>query len=514
YGIELEEFPAQIAQVAMWLVDHQMNMRASVEFGLYFARIPLTTAANIAHGNALQMDWRNVVAAERVDFVMGNPPFVGKNFQTKTQKAEMQSLSGGKSIASLDYVCAWYFKTKELLEDNPCIEAAFVSTNSITQGEQVPTFWTPLLEAGVKINFAHRTFAWNNEAKGVAAVHCVIIGFGVRERAEKRLFTYADIKSDPVEITAAKINPYLVDAENVVLENRREPLCPVTPMLFGSKPADGGYLLLSENEKAELLKQEPRAKPYIKKYLNADEFLYNKPRYCLWLVDCPPHELRKMPQVMARVQQVKKMRTASPKIPTQKLAATPAVFAEIRQSKSKYLLVPRVTSEHRVYIPAGYVQSSHICGDANIQIPNATLYDFGVFTSLMHMAWMRAVCGRLESRYRYSAKIVYNNFPWPKNPTAKQTADIKTAAQAVLNARDLFPDSTLADLYDPAAMPPRLLKAHQKLDKTVDRAYRPAAFPTEAARVAFLFDLYQQYTAPAIDPAQGKRARAGMKKGL
>ena len=510
YGIEIEEFPAQIAQVALWLVDHQMNLLVSKEFGTYFARIPLTASATITHGNALQRDWRGIIAPEKLHYIMGNPPFIGKNFQNSEQKQDLKRIYGeSKYGASLDYVTAWYKKSLRYIADNNKIKCAFVSTNSITQGEQVYMLWPDLLADGIHIHFAHRTFQWTNEARGKAAVHCVIIGFGLQEAKIKRLFEYQNIKGEPHEIKTKNINPYLVSAENIILENRRKPICPVTPMLYGSKPADGGHLLLNEDEKRELLKHEPSIKPYIKKYLNADEFLYDKPRYCLWLVDCPPHKLRDMPLVKERIAKVKEMRAASPKIPTQKLAATPALFAEIRQSTSEYLLVPSVTSENRVYIPTGYVSSDHICGNANIQVPNATLFEFGVFTSLMHMAWMRSVCGRLESRYRYSASIVYNNFPWPKDPTEKQTADIGNKAQAVLDARAQYPDSTLADLYDPLSMPPVLQKAHQALDRAVDKAYRKNPFNNEADRVAFLFDLYQQYTAPLLPkkktPRQGAR---------
>ncbi|MGR3913114.1 MAG: class I SAM-dependent DNA methyltransferase, partial [Gammaproteobacteria bacterium] len=509
YGIELEEFPAQIAQVAMWLVDHQMNMRASVEFGLYYARIPLTTAANIAHGNALQMDWRDVVAAGPADYIMGNPPFIGRQYQTPAQKTEMRACyQHVKNAGVMDYVSAWYCKAVDYIAGSG-VKAAFVSTNSITQGEQVAPLWNELrARNATHIHFAHRTFKWSNEARGNAAVSCVIIGFGAEEAKTKRLFEYEDVTADVQETQAQNINPYLFDAPDVIMESRNKALCPVKPMVFGSMPNDGGNLLLSAQEKRELVAAEPQAKAWIKPFLNAEEFLYDKPRYCLWLVNCSPKQLRAMPLVLQRVAAVKKHRKASARAATQKLADMPALFGEIRQSQSKYLLVPGNTSANRVYIPAGYVLPRHICGNANLQIPGATPYDFGIFTSLMHMAWMRAVCGRLGSGYRYSASIVYNNFPWPKNPAAKQTADIKSAAQAVLNARALFPDSTLADLYDPAAMPPRLLKAHQKLDKAVDRAYRPAAFPTEAARVAFLFDLYRQYTAPAIDPARKKTKRA------
>ena len=499
YGIEIEEFPAQIAQVALWLVDHQMNLLVSQEFGLYFARIPLTSSASIVHGNALQMDWREVIAPERLSFIMGNPPFIGRQYRTEKQKDELLACYQHiKNAGVLDYVTAWYSKSVDYIADTN-IRCAFVSTNSITQGEQVAPLWNELRARNkTHIHFAHRTFKWSNEARGKAAVFCVIIGFGLQDVKAKRLFEYEDIKSEPHEIKAQNINPYLVDAPNVVLQSRREPICDVSPMIFGSMPNDGGHLLLSESEKQELIAAEPQAGMWIKPFLNAEEFLHNKPRYCLWLVDCPPNELQAMPLARKRVAAVRVHRQSSTRLTTQKLAHTPMLFGEIRQSTSKYLLVPRVTSENRVYIPTGYVSPNHICGDANLQVSNATLFEFGVFTSLMHMAWMRAVCGRLESRYRYSASIVYNNFPWPKDPSEKQTADIGNKAQAVLDARAQFPDSTLADLYDPLSMPPTLQKAHQALDKAVDRAYRKTSFNNEAERVSFLFDLYQQYTAPLL----------------
>lgn len=507
YGIEIAEFPAQIAQVALWLMDHQMNVLVSQEFGMYFAHIPLETTAKIVNGNALRMDWNEVVAAERLSFIMGNPPFVGKQYQSAKQKTDLQNAMQVNRSPALDYVCAWYYKSLELLKINPAIQASFVSTNSITQGEQVSTFWRPLFDDGIKINFAHRTFRWTNEARGKAAVYCVIIGFGLQDTKNKRLFEYANIKGEPSEIKVKHINPYLVDAINISLPRQSKPICPVSPMVFGNMPNDNGNLLLDEAEKKKLIAEEPTVKKYIKRFLNAKEFLHNEPRYCLWLVNCPPNELKEMPLVLKRVAEVKKHRETSLRPTTRQLAMTPALFGEIRQSKSKYLLVPRVTSENRIYVPIGYVNSNVICGDRNFQIPNATLYEFGIFTSLMHMAWMRAVCGRMKSDYNYSNSIVYNNFHWPLKLTEKRKQIIGQKAQAVLDARAQFADSTLAELYNPLTMPPVLLKAHQALDKSVDVAYGRRKFNTEAARVALLFDLYAQYTSPLIHGKKGRKKK-------
>ena len=508
YGIEIEEFPAQIAQVALWLVDHQMNLLVSQEFGNYFARIPLAASAKITHGNALQLDWREVIAPERLSFIMGNPPFIGKNFQNSEQKQDMKRIYGeSKYGASLDYVTAWYKKSLRYIADNNKIKCAFVSTNSITQGEQVYMLWPDLLTDGIHIHFAHRTFQWANEAKGKAAVHCVIIGFGLQEVKTKRLFEYEDIKGEPHEIKAQNINPYLMDAADTIIVAARNALCDCPQMINGSKPADGGNLLLNENEKNELIKLQPEAAEWIKPFSSSSEFINGVPRFCLWLKDCPPDKLRKMPLVLERVEAVREMRLASKKIPTQKLAETPTLFGEIRQSESTYLAVPRVSSERRTYIPIGYLPPDHIVGDAIQTVPNATKFDFGVITSLMHNAWVRSVCGRLKSDYRYSANIAYNNFPWPKDPSEKQIADIGNKAQYLLDARAQFPDSTLADLYDPLSMPPTLQKAHQTLDKAVDRAYRKSPFNNEADRVAFLFDLYQQYTAPLLPKKKPARRK-------
>ena len=499
YGIEIEEFPAQIAQVAMWLIDHQMNTRVSEEFGMYFARIPLTTSANIINANALQTDWHDVIVPEKLNYIMGNPPFAGQRHRSADKTAEMLACyRNPRGAAIVDYVSAWYCKSVDYIFGTK-IKVAFVSTNSLTQGAQVAPFWNELRSCGkTHVHFAHRTFKWTNEARGKAAVHCVIIGFGFYEAKTKRLFDYVNIAADPHEIRANNINPYLMDAPDVFVQSRGKPICDVKPMIRGSDAVDDGHLLLEEKEKQDLIKQEPNAKRWIRRYMSGKKFLNNEPRYCLWLVDCPPDELRAMPLVMAKVAAVRKTRLASSKLKTQEAANTPGLFAEIRDAKSKYLFIPKITSENRTYIPTAYFGPQVICAGPHFQIPDATLYEFGVFTSLMHMSWMRVVTGKLKSDYNYSVNVAYNNFPWPKKPTEKQTAAIESKAQAIFDARAKFPDSTLADLYDPIAMPPALQKAHNSLDKSVDRLYRKTPFATEANRVAFLFALYQQYTAPAL----------------
>ena len=441
YGIEIEEFPAQIAQVALWLVDHQMNLLVSQEFGMYFARIPLTTSANIVHGNALRTDWRNVIAPERLNYIMGNPPFIGHQYQSAEQKAEMLACYQHINKAGImDYVTAWYCKSVDYIADTD-IRVAFVSTNSITQGEQVAPLWNELRARNkTHIHFAHRTFKWSNEARGKAAVHCVIIGFSLIESNTKKLFEYENIKGDTHEIKARNINPYLIDGPDVIVKSRNTPLCLVAPVVRGSSPVDGGNLLLSEEEKYELIQLEPQAEEWIKPYSMGYEFINGIPRFCLWLKHCPPDKLRKMPNVMKRVEAVKEMRRKSAKKATQQYANQPTIFMEDRQGENcSYLAIPRVSSERRDYIPIGYLSPDHIAGDKLYTVPNADSYLFGVITSSMHMAWMRAVCGRLKSDYSYSNLIVYNNFPWPKTPTEKQTAEIKTRAKAILDARAQIP---------------------------------------------------------------------------
>lgn len=518
YGIEIEEFPAQIAQVALWLVDHQMNLRVGEEFGMYFARIPLKTSARIVHGNALTLDWNAVLPAERASYVMGNPPFVGAKFMDDAQREDTRAVFDGIHNAGLlDFVAAWYVKATRYMHALPSpasgrsrVRAAFVSTNSITQGEQVGVLWGWLLAQGIKIHFAHRTFSWSNEARGKAAVHCVIVGFGLGEVAEKILYEYEDIKGEPHALHAANINPYLVDAPDVVLENRRAPICPVPAIGIGNKPIDGGHYLFTDEEKAEFLRSEPQAEKWFRRWLGADEFINGYRRWCLWLGDCPPNELRQMPEAMKRVEAVRQFRLASKSAPTRKLADTPTRFHVENMPASTYLLIPEVSSERRAYIPIGFMHPDILCSNLVKIVPDATLYHFGILTSTLHMAWVRAVCGRLESRYRYSAGIVYNTFPWPDDPAGKPRAAIEAAAQAVLDARAQFPGATLADLYDPLTMPPALLKAHQKLDAAVDRAYGKSGFKSDAERVAFLFERYQALTSllPAARP-KGARKRIG-----
>ena len=375
------------------------------------------------------------------------------------------------------------------------VRVAFVSTNSITQGEQVGILWSYLFGKKTKIHFAHRTFKWSNEASGKAGVYCVIIGFGLQDVKIKRLFDYLTPKSEPQEIVCSNINPYLVDAADIIISSRSIPISKVPEIVFGSKPVDGGYLILDELERSELLSAEPACRKFILPMMGAHEFINGSKRYCIWLKDANPTEWRGLAQITRRVRDVREFRLKSKKLPTVKLAEFPYLFAEIRQPVSDYVIIPLHSSESRKYVPIGFLPSSVIYNNSCAGIPNATLFHFAVLTSLMHNAWMRQVCGRLESRYRYSNNLVYNNFPWPENPSEKQIAVIETAAERVLDARSEFPNSSLADLYDPLTMPPALVKAHNDLDRAVDLAYRPQPFTTEAGRMVFLFELYEKYTA-------------------
>jgi hypothetical protein len=507
YGIEIEEFPAQIAQVALWLTDHQMNQKVAEEFGLYFARIPLVTSPHIRHANALTTDWNEVLPAQRCSFVLGNPPFVGKQFQSPDQKADLASVTRGIAGAGvLDFVAAWFVKAAAYIRGTG-VRCALVATNSITQGEQVGVLWGWLLAQGVHIHFAHRTFQWSNEARGVAAVHCVIVGFGLEQHAPKTIFEYDDLAGEPHAVTAANINPYLVDAPDVALPNRRTPVCAVPPIAFGSMPNDGGHLLLSAEERDALLAAEPAAEKWLRPFRGSEEFLNAVERWCVWLTDCPPNELRRMPALAARVAAVKAHRLASSRATTRALADTPSLFGEIRQPSGDYLLIPGVSSERRSFVPIGFMDARTIASNLVYVMPEATLGHFGVLCSTMHNAWVRYTCGRLESRYRYSAGIVYNNFPWPESPTDKQRAAVEAAAQGVLDARAQFPQSSLADLYDPLTMPPALTRAHQALDAAVDAAYGRRNLRHDAERVAFLFERYQAITSllPAAAPRKGGR---------
>jgi hypothetical protein len=465
--------------VALWLVDHQMNLRVSVEFGLYFARIPLKSSPGIRHANALRLDWSEVLPAERCSYLLGNPPFLGKTYQSKEQKADLTAVMQGiHGAGDLDFVCGWYVLAAQYMQGLTGTQAAFVSTNSITQGEQVAVLWGEMQRLGMHIHFAHRTFQWSNEASGKAAVHCVIVGFGPEDHAVKTIYEYEDIKGLPHAVPVKRINAYLVDAPDVLLNKRRAPICKVPEMTYGSKPTDGGHLLMDEADKNALLAEDPQAAKWIRPFLGAEEFINSKQRWCLWLLDCSPKELRHMPEVMKRVQAVKEMRMASSDKQTQLDAGTATLFQKIRQPSSNYLLIPLHSSENRQYVPLGFCSAEIICGNANSMIPDATLFHFGVMTSAMHNAFMRFTCGRLESRFRYSNTIVYNNYPWPgyagEPLSDKHRNAIEQAAQCVLDARAQFASSSLADLYDPLTIPQALLKAHQKLDAAVDAAYQPS----------------------------------------
>ena len=519
YGIEIEEFPAQIAQVALWLMDHQMNLRVSEEFGLYFARIPLKTSPHIVHGNALRLDWNDVLPAVRCSYVLGNPPFVGAKYMDDAQRDDVRAVFAGIDNAGLlDFVAAWYVKAAAYLKSAPppsqplATRCAFVSTNSITQGEQVGVLWGWLLAQGMHIQFAHRTFSWSNEARGKAAVHCVIVGFGLDNPAHKVIYEYEDIKGEPHALVAKNISPYLVDAPDVVLPRRSRPICPAPDIGIGNKPIDGGHYLFTTQERDAFIAKEPASAAWFRRWLGADEFLNGYERWCLWLGDCPPAELRAMPEALKRVQAVKAFRLASKSAPTQKLADMPTRFHVENMPGRPYLVLPEVSSERRLFIPFGFEQPDTLCSNLVKVAADATLFHFGVLSSTMHNAWVRATCGRLKSDFRYSKDIVYNNFPWPDAPTDAQRLAIETAAQAVLDARAQFPGSSLADLYDPLTMPPALLKAHHKLDAAVDKAYEASggrkSYASDAERVTFLFARYQQLTSLLPPVRSPKAARA------
>lgn len=508
YGIEIEEFPAKIAEVAMWICDHQMNMDLSKTFGKYFARIPLKKTAHILWGNALTTDWKEYVKPEELSYILGNPPFVGARKKSQEQTDEMQNIFHAvKGWGELDYVMAWYKKTAEYIQ-NTKIKAAFVSTNSITQGIQAGIYSNMFQQYGIKIHFAHRTFIWDSEAKGKAHVHCVIIGFADYDTDKKRIFDYQNVKGDAHEIVAKNINQYLVDAKDIFITSRTKPICDVPEIVFGSMPNDGGNLIVEEKDYEAFIKAEPMSKKYIKKLLGAEEFINNKKRYCLWLKDANPEDISKMPLVKDRIANVKRIREASRRKETNELAQYPALFGEIRQPNSDYIIVPRVSSERRKYVPIGFLSKDVITSDSALIVPHATLYDFGILTSIMHMTWMKYVCGRLKSDYRYSNKIVYNNYPWPLNPSEKQKDKVKGLAQKVLDVRAKYPDCSLAILYNPETMPADLTKAHNELDKAVDACYGKKSFASDAERMEFLFNLYERYTTPLIKPKKEHKKKS------
>ncbi len=491
HGIEYEEFPAQIAQVAMWLIDHQMNMMISEYFGQYFVRLPLKKSANIVYGNSLRLDWEEVVSREKLSFILGNPPFYGKQYQSKEQRKDMELIfSEIKGAGVLDYVTAWYLKASQYIQ-NTKIKVAFVSTNSIAQGEQVGILWKELFDNyKIKIHFAHQTFNWSNEAKSNAAVHVVIVGFANYDTNYKLIYEYEDIKKEALEKRVKNINAYLVEGDDIVIQKRRKTLCDVPNIIKGNYYAKSEGLIIEEKDLDYLVSNEPNAKKWIKLLIGASEFINNKKRYCLWLIDCPPNELRKMPLVMERVNRVREDRLKSTDKGMQNLS--PTRFREIN-NPDKCIVVPVVSSETRQYIPMGFIGKNTISTNANLIIPNGDLFLLGQLTSLMHMAWVKYTCGRLKSDYRYSKDLVYNNYPFSKEVSDKNKRQVEQKAQDILDIRAEFTDSSLADLYNPLAMPPKLKKAHQDLDKAVDKCYTTKSFKNDKERIKFLFELYERY---------------------
>lgn len=493
YGIEINDFAVTVAKTALWIAESQMMKETENIIHMNLDFLPLKSYANIIEGNALRLDWEAVVPKSKLNYIMGNPPFVGYSLQSAEQKADILAIyvdekgKPYKTAGRIDYVSGWYFKAAQIVE-HTLIKVAFVSTNSITQGEQVSSVWKPLYDRfGIHIDFAHRTFRWDSEANMKAHVHCVIVGFSAMPNPkQKRLYS-----SERMQLVD-NINPYLIAAPDVFLESLSKPICAVPQMRSGGKPVEGGHLIFTSEEKELFLEKEPIAEKFFRPFMGSDDFISGQGRWCLWLLGISPKELRSMPEVMKRVDAVREFRLNSKKAATREYANQPTRFMEIKQPSSDYLMIPATSSERRRYIPIGYLDMNVVASNAASFVPDATLYHFGVMTSNVHNAWMRAVCGRLKSDYRYSVNIVYNNFPWP-TPSDVQKAKIEETAQAILNARALYPDSSLADLYDEVAMPPELRKAHQANDRAVMQAYGfDVKTMTESACVAELMKMYQK----------------------
>lgn len=509
YGIELSEWPVRIAEVAMWLMDHQMNLLLSETFGQYFARLPLKKSPTIVCGNALQLDWKTIISPEKCSYILGNPPFVGAKLQTNEQRTDMDVVAAAaENSGLLDYVTGWYFKAAEYIKGTKIV-VGFVSTNSISQGEQVGVLWNALFEHyGIKIHFGYRTFTWESEARGKAHVHVVIIGFGAFDKIGKQIYETHPESDTVIAVPAKNISPYLVEGKDVAVINRSRPICNVPEIYFGNQPIDGGYLILDAKEKDRLIGLYPNAAKYIRVYLGSQEFINGEKRWCIWLKDASPSEINGMPELLRHLEGVKEFRLKSIRPVTRKLAETPGKFAFISHKEMEYLLIPSVSSEKRRYIPIGFMPPEVIASNLCLTIPEANLFHFAVLSSEMHMAWVRQIGGRLKSDYRYSNKLIYNNYPWPESPSQKQINSVEQAAQAVLGARAEFPGATLSDLYNPLAMPPKLVKAHSDLDKAVDLCYRTQPFPTERQRVEFLFALYEKLSAPLLAaPKRGKKGQ-------
>ena len=495
YGIEINDFAVTVAKTALWIAESQMMKETENIVRMHLEFLPLTSYANIVEGNALRIDWEDIVPKAKLNYIMGNPPFVGYSLQSQSQKDDMLSIyvdekgKPYKTAGKIDYVSAWYFKAAQLMKDTK-IRTAFVSTNSITQGEQVAGVWEPLYKRfGIHIDFAHRTFRWDSEASMKAQVHCVIVGFSVAHNPSQKILYTSDR-----EQVADNINAYLLDGPNVYVSSRAKALCNVPPMTTGNRPADGGHLIIEADEYDDFIKTEPNSVKYIKRLVGSAEFINNKKRYCLWLVDANPADLRKMPEVLKRIEACRQDRASAPDAGRRKLAERPMLFRETN-NPDRFIIIPAVSSEKRRYVPIGFLDKDTIATNLAITIPDAEMYHFGVLTSNVHMAWMRAVCGRLEMRYRYSKDVVYNNFPWP-SPTTEQKERIEQTAQMILDARAKYPDCSLADLYDESVMPSELRTAHQQNDKAVMQAYGFwGKLNTETECVAELMKMYQALTA-------------------
>ena len=492
YGIEINDFAVTVAKTALWIAESQMMKETEEVVHMALDFLPLKTNAYIVEGNALRLDWERVVPKHELDYIMGNPPFVGKKEQTKGQKDDLVQLMGedAKKAGSLDYVAGWYIKAAQIIQKTK-VRSAFVSTNSITQGEQVEPLWNVLLNHyNVHIDFAYRTFKWESEAKLKAAVHCVIIGFSTNiDNTGRKIFV-----NDKMTVNASNINPYLVDAPNTLISARSKPICNIPEIVTGNQATDDGNFFVSADEYEAFIAETPSAKNYLRIAYNSHGFINGKYQYCLWLVGISPAELRKMPAVLERIEKVRQFRLSCTKKATRKQADTPTLFTEIRQPTGNYIVIPKVSSENRRYIPLGFLSPDIICNNTIKYVPDATLYHLGILSSNVHNAWMRSVAGRLKSDYQYSNTIVYNNFPWP-TPTAEQKAKIEKTAQAILDARALYPDCSLADLYDEVTMPPELRKAHQQNDKAVMQAYGFwGKLNTETECVAELMKMHQELT--------------------
>lgn len=514
YGYEIDPTSAMIAEVAMWLTQHQMNMRLESQFGKAVPTIPLHEAANIINENSLHINWEGKKrfvknkGDEKVvfDYIVGNPPFIGSNIMNEKQRDSIVKVFENiQGAGVLDYVTGWYIKAAKYIQ-NKKTKAAFVSTNSIVQGEQTSILWGQMLNKyNIKIHFAHRTFKWSNEAKGNAAVYCVIIGFANFDISNKSIFDYDDIKGEPQKLKAKNINPYLIEGKDILITKKSNPICKVPQIFKGNQPTDGGYLILSEDEKNEYLSKEPKGKKFIKNLVSGREFLNGINRYCFWITDSF-NEIRELPILQERIKKCKETRLKSSFADTRKLSERPYQFRDLKNPET-FIVIPATTSENRKYIPFAFLNKDFIPSNSVYIISDANLFHFGVLMSKMHMAWVKTVCGRLESRYRYSKDIVYNNFPWPENPYNTHVKAVEIAAQKVLETRLQFPKSSLADLYDPHAMPPSLIKAHNELDKAVDKCYSSSSFQNDSKRMEFLFDLYEKYTGDLFSESKSKKLK-------